>query len=168
MRKQKILIVSLIFIILSLFIAYYIFFMNKDTDLKVASTKDLDVIFYKVGKIEEVYSTDAHATIDDSKKYIYIDVPNLCTKGAYAKIPITIKNIGTKVAALDSITEYGFDKKGPINITYEGIGVTDKPLSPNEETSFFVVIRQEESVQEQVSVRIQIMFNYVQVKEVIL
>ncbi len=163
MRKQKLLILSLTFTVIILFIAYYVFFMNNEVEEKNAKVKDLDVIFYKIDKIEELYSTGASAKIDKGKKRIFINAPNLMSKGAYVKIPITIKNVGKATAKLESIMEYGFNENGPISIIYEGIGVTDKALLPNEETEFYVIISwDKDMIETSASTNIEIRFNYIQ------
>lgn len=163
MRRQRLFILSLIFIVILLFIGYYIFYINSDALLVKAKVKDIDVIFYKIDKIEEMGSTDASAVIDNSKKRIYIDVPNLMGKGSYAKIPITIKNIGIKPAKLESIYEYGLDDSKPISVKYRGIGVTDKVLMPNEEAKFYVIVSLNDDITFQsISTNIEIRFNYIQ------
>lgn len=162
MKRRKIILVILIFITLSLFIAYYIFKIDTNYE-KVAGDKSFNVIFKKIGKIKEVNSKETKAIISSNRKYIYIDVPNLLVQGAYAEIPIVVKNVGNLPAKLVSITEYGLDTDGPIGVYYEGIGVTDTPILPGKEKSFVVRIGwYRQLVGTSASTRIQINLNYIQ------
>lgn len=164
MKKQKLLVVLLAFIVISLFFAYYLFFVSNDAILNSAKVRDLDVIFYKVGKIEQNNSFNASATINEGNKKIFINVDKLIGKGAYVKIPVTIKNVGKATARLDSIYEYNFNKNEAISITYEGIGVTNKPLLPNEQLDFYIIISLVEDINKiDVTTNFEIRFNYIQV-----
>lgn len=163
MKKQKLLLVILIFIISALFISYYIFKMDSNNEGNTADVGNFNVIFKKIGTIEEVNSEGAKAVISEDKKYIYINVPRLLVKGAYAEFPIVIKNTGDLSAKLVSITEYGLDESGPIDVNYKGIGVTDEPLSPGEEKSFTVRVEwSRDMIESSASTNISIKFNYVQ------
>lgn len=144
-------------------IAYYIFFLSNSPTNGVATTKDVEVQFYKIGVIKEYNSNNASASISDDKTIVYIDVPGLMGKGAYAKIPVTIKNVGTRTARLASIAEYGLGSNGTIDIKYEGLSVAGRPLKPGDETTFYVLIVQNENILvENETINIRIELNYVQ------
>lgn len=140
MKKQNIFIVLLVLCLLTLTIGYSLFRTNVEVRGKTAALESLNVVFTRIGKIEEVGSQEASATISDDKKNVTINVPKLMYKGAYAEIPITIKNVGTLPARLESIVQYGIGNNSSILVTYDGIGVTDAVLNPCEERNFKVKV----------------------------
>ena len=162
MNRKKIIII-LLFIIISICMAYYIFFLSAKSPKHLIATKDIEIQFHKIGAIKEYNSNYASASISYDKKTVYINVPELMGPGAYAEIPITIKNVGIRTTRLESITEYGFDNKGSIDIKYEGLSVANRPLNPGEETTFYVLIKQNEKIllgSEIINIKIEL--NYVQ------
>ena len=85
-------------------------------------------------------------------------------KGAYALIPITIKNDGNIPARLESIYEYGASNQDVINVSYDGIGVTDSVLNPNDTITFNVRVSWEnDTTNDFEKIEFIIRFNYVQV-----
>ena len=163
MRKQNIFIVLMVLTILVLSIGYSIFRTNVIVKGKSAVVKDFDVVFEKVGKITEDGSMDATAKIDETKKIVTISVPKLMHRGAYAIIPITIKNTGNVPAKLESIAETGVKEGGAIDVTYSGIGITDAVLNPGDEANFEVKVAWENDLKEDYEeVEFSIKFNYVQ------
>lgn len=163
MRKQNIFIVLTVLTILVLSIGYSIFRTNVTVKGKSATVKDFDVIFEKVGKITEDGSTDASAVIDETKKIVTISVPKLMRKGAYAIIPITIKNTGSVPAKLESIVETGLNEGGAITVSYSGIGITDAVLNPGDESNFEVKVKWENDLKDDYEeIEFFIKFNYVQ------
>lgn len=163
MRKQNIFIVLTVLTILVLSIGYSIFRTNVTVKGKSATVKDFDVIFEKVGKITEDGSTDASAVIDETKKIVTISVPKLMRKGAYAIIPITIKNTGSVPAKLESIVETGLNEGGAITVSYSGIGITDAVLTPGDESNFEVKVKWENDLKDDYEeIEFFIKFNYVQ------
>ena len=130
---------------------------------KTSIVKDLDVEFESIGKLEEYGSYDATAEISDDKKTVLINVPKLSYMGAYAVVPITVKNVGQLPAKLESIYEYGTNDNEAIKITYDGIAVTDKALNPLEEEKFFIKVSWENELKQDSSeIEFYIRFNYVQ------
>lgn len=163
MRKQNIFIVLTVLTILVLSIGYSIFRTNVTVKGKSATVKDFDVIFEKIGKITEDGSTDASAIIDETKKIVTISVPKLMRKGAYAIIPITIKNTGSVPAKLESIVETGLNDGGAITVSYSGIGITDAVLTPGDESNFEVKVKWENDLKDDYEeIEFFIKFNYVQ------
>lgn len=162
MNKNKILIILLFIVVLAL-ITYYIFFVSNDSLNGIVDTKDFEIQFYKIGVIEEYNSNNANASISYDNKYVYINVPNLMSPGAYAKFPITIKNVGMYTSRLESITEYGFDDNSLISIEYEGLNVANEPLEPNDEITFYVIVKWDKNaLNKKDSVNIKIKLNYIQ------
>ena len=126
MKKQSLLIVIVILILLGVSVGYSVVRISTNVMGKTSIVKDLDVEFESIGKLEEYGSYGATAEISDDKKTVLINVPKLSYMGAYAVVPITVKNVGQMPAKLESIYEYGTNDNEAIKITYDGIAVTDK------------------------------------------
>lgn len=163
MKKQSLLIVIVILILLGVSIGYSVVRISTNVKGKASIVKDLDVEFESIGKLEEYGSYGATAEISDDKKTVLINVPKLSYMGAYAVVPITVKNVGQIPAKLESIYEYGTNDNEAIKITYDGIAVTDKALNPLEEEKFFIKVSWENELKQDSSeIEFYIRFNYVQ------
>lgn len=163
MKKQSLLIVIVILILLGVSVGYSVVRISTNVKGKTSIVKDLDVEFESIGKIEEYGSYGATAEISDDKKTVLINVPKLSYMGAYAIVPITVKNVGQLPAKLESIYEYGTTDNEAIKITYDGIAVTDKALNPMEEEKFFIKVSWENELKQDSSeIEFYIRFNYVQ------
>ena len=163
MKKQSLLIVIVILILLGVSVGYSVVRISTNVKGKTSIVKNLDVEFESIGKIEEYGSYGATAEISDDKKTVLINVPKLSYMGAYAVVPITVKNVGQMPAKLESIYEYGTNDNEAIKITYDGIAVTDKALNPLEEEKFFIKVSWENELKKDSSeIEFYIRFNYVQ------
>lgn len=163
MKKQSLLIVIVILILLGVSVGYSVVRVSTNVKGKTSIVKDLNVEFKSIGKIEEYGSYGATAEISDDKKTVLINVPKLSYMGAYAVVPITVKNVGQLPAKLESIYEYGTNDNEAIKITYDGIAVTDKALNPLEEEKFFIKVSWENELKQDFSeIEFYIRFNYVQ------
>lgn len=163
MKKQNLLIVIVILILLGVSVGYSVVRISTNVKGKTSIVKNLDVEFESIGKIEEYGSYGATAEISDDKKTVLINVPKLSYMGAYAVVPITVKNVGQMPAKLESIYEYGTNDNEAIKITYDGIAVTDKALNPLEEEKFFIKVSWENELKQDSSeIEFYIRFNYVQ------
>lgn len=163
MKKQSLLIVIVILILLGVSVGYSVVRISTNVKGKASIVKDLDVEFESIGKLEEYGSYGATAEISDDKKTVLINVPKLSYMGAYAVVPITVKNVGQIPAKLESIYEYGTNDNKAIKITYDGIAVTDKALNPLEEEKFFIKVSWENELKQDSSeIEFYIRFNYVQ------
>lgn len=163
MKKQSLLIVIVILILLGVSVGYSVVRISTNVKGKASIVKDLDVEFESIGKLEEYGSYGATAEISDDKKMVLINVPKLSYMGAYAVVPITVKNVGQIPAKLESIYEYGTNDNEAIKITYDGIAVTDKALNPLEEEKFFIKVSWENELKQDSSeIEFYIRFNYVQ------
>lgn len=163
MKKQSLLIVIVILILLGVSVGYSVVRISTNIKGKTSIVKDLDVEFESIGKLEEYGSYGATAEISDDKKMVLINVPKLSYMGAYAVVPITVKNVGQMPAKLESIYEYGTNDNEAIKITYDGIAVTDKALNPLEEEKFFIKVSWENELKQDSSeIEFYIRFNYVQ------
>ena len=163
MKKQSLLIVIVILILLGVSVGYSVVRISTNVKGKTSIVKDLDVEFESIGKLEEYGSYGATAEISDDKKTVLINVRKLSYMGAYAVVPITVKNVGQIPAKLESIYEYGTNDNEAIKITYDGIAVTDKALNPLEEEKFFIKVSWENELKQDSSeIEFYIRFNYVQ------
>ena len=163
MKKQSLLIVIVILILVGVSVGYSVVRISTNVKGKTSIVKNLDVEFESIGKIEEYGSYGATAEISDDKKTVLINVPKLSYMGAYAVVPITVKNVGQIPAKLESIYEYGTNDNEAIKITYDGIAVTDKALNPLEEEKFFIKVSWENELKQDSSeIEFYIRFNYVQ------
>lgn len=163
MNKTRIIFVVLVVIFISVCFGYKVIKTDSEVNNKFASIKDLDVIVYKIGNIEEYESTDATATILQDKKSVIIDVPNLLSKGAYVKIPITIKNVGELPAKLSSIYQNGLSKNSAIKVSYNGIGLMDIVLNPEDERDIEIIIYWDKKDWYEIAdIQFLIKFNYIQ------
>ncbi|HIU39812.1 MAG TPA: hypothetical protein IAB68_00730 [Candidatus Aphodocola excrementigallinarum] len=163
MKKQSIILICVILLILTLSIGYAIFRTSTTIVGKSAIVKDLNVIFYEIGDITQQGSKNANAVIMNDKKRIIISVPELSYKGAYAIIPITIKNNGNIPARLESIYEYGTSNQNEIVVSYDGIGVTNEVLNPNDSVTFNVKVAWEnDATTDFKNIEFIIKFNFVQ------
>lgn len=163
MKKQNLFVVLLVLCIITMAVGYSIFRINVEIDGNTAIFKDLQVNFVKIGEIEEVNSIDATAVISSDKKRVTISVPKLMTKGAYANIPITIKNVGSISAKLQSINQFGLGNNTAISVTYKGISVSDEILKPGEERTFYVkVLWARDTFNDVSNYDFVIRFNYIQ------
>lgn len=163
MKKQSLLIVIVILILLGVSVGYSVVRISTNVKGKASIVKNLDVEFESIGKLEEYGSYGATAEISDDKKTALINVPKLSYMGAYAVVPITVKNVGQLPAKLESIYEYGTNDNEAIKITYDGIAVTDKALNPLEEEKFFIKVSWENELKQDSSeIEFYIRFNYVQ------
>lgn len=163
MKKQSLLIVIVILILLGVSVGYSVVRVSTNVKGKTSIVKDLNVEFKSIGKIEEYGSYGATAEISNDKKTVLINVPKLSYMGAYAVVPITVKNVGQLPARLESIYEYGTNDNEAIKITYDGIAVTDKALNPMEEEKFFIKVSWENELKNDSNeIEFYIRFNYVQ------
>ena len=163
MKKQSLLIVIVILILLGVSVGYSVVRISTNVKGKTSIVKDLDVEFESIGNLEEYGSYGATAEISDDKKTVLINVPKLSYMGAYVVVPITVKNVGQMPAKLESIYEYGTNDNEAIKITYDGIAVTDKALNPLEEEKFFIKVSWENELKQDSSeIEFYIRFNYVQ------
>ena len=163
MKKQSLLIVIVILILLGVSVGYSVVRISTNVKGKTSIVKDLDVEFESIANLEEYGSYGATAEISDDKKTVLINVPKLSYMGAYVVVPITVKNVGQIPAKLESIYEYGTNDNEAIKITYDGIAVTDKALNPLEEEKFFIKVSWENELKQDSSeIEFYIRFNYVQ------
>ncbi len=162
MKKQNIIIVIIVLLFLTMSVGYSVFRISTTVQGKVATAKNLNVEFKNIGKIEEIGSSNAFAKIAEDNKTVIINVPNLMYKGAYAVIPITVKNVGQLPAKLESINEYGTNTNF-LEVDYYGIAITDKILQPGEEEIFTVKVLWKNELESNLeSEQFYIKFNYIQ------
>lgn len=163
MKKQNIIIITIILVVLTLSIGYSIFRTSTTVIGRTSAVKNLDVNFIKIGKINYEGCDNIKASILSDNKSIVINIPKLEYKGAYAIIPITLKNTGNIPARLYSIYEYGLDDSSAIKVTYEGIGATNVTLKPGDTINFNLKVAWENDLDKNFEfLEFIIKFNYVQ------
>lgn len=163
MKKQNIIIVLIFLCALTLAVGYVVFRTSVEVSGKTATAQNLEVIFQSVGEIKQVDCVDSTAIISEDRKNVTISVPNLMKKGAYAEVPITIKNIGNLPAKLQTISQYGIGNDASISVSYDGIGVTDAVLNPGDERTFIVKVMWKRDLwADENNYKFMIRFNYVQ------
>jgi len=165
MKKQYMVIIAVVLCMIVLATGYNIFRTNVDVKKNTAPAKYMEVIFSKTGVIEEFNSTGASAVISRDRKNVTISAPNLMVKGAYAKFPITVKNIGTVPVRLRHINQVSYSNFNAISVKYEGIAVTDQVFYPGDEKDFTVLVKWTGELYNQTdNLSFIISFNYIQVK----
>lgn len=163
MKKQSLFIVLVVLCMITMAVGYSIFRTNVEVAGKTAMAQDIEVIFTKIGEIKQEGCENATAVISENKKKVTINIDYLKYKGAYADFPITIKNVGTIPARLESIRQFGIGNDSSINISYTGIGVTDSVLNPGDEQNFNVRVSWlRELLNNENKYNFSISFNYVQ------
>lgn len=163
MNKQKIWIIVSVLALLLILLGYAIY--NKSVDVKtyLPSSNKISVEFYKIGNIKQHLCDGTSAAISKKRDFLEINVPNLKEKGSYAKIPVTVKNVGETPVKLLNLTEYSYSDNDAIKVTYSGIGITDIVLMPGETTSFDVTVIWENDFDAEVNVAsFGVTLNYVQ------
>lgn len=140
MRKQSRIIVLLVSAIICLTVGYSIYSQSIDTIGTATLNGKFDVSYYSIGEITESDCSDTTAVISNDKKLVVIDVPKMEKVGAYAIVPITVKNNSSVSVKLLSIEEKGININSLVRVTYTGIGISDAPLRPGKTTTFYVKV----------------------------
>ncbi len=125
--------------ILTLTIGYAIFSESIDI-LGLASTgsSNFNIVFDRVGQIEEHEATGTSANIVDAGKKLEIRVEHLKMPSSYVEIPVVVKNKGDITAKVKEIKTSGLDTTD-IKVTYEGLLLEDV-LNPNDERSLKITV----------------------------
>lgn len=168
MRKQSVLLVAIVFFILLLSVGYCVFVVDVNASKKAEQlvqysqtikTGDIDVIFYKIGEIEEFNSLNASAFISEGGKVLNLNIPVLEQVGAYAKFPITVKNVGSLPARLSYISQV--NDTASIDIDYIGEIVLGSVIEPGEEKKVDIKVTYDND-KNRLESNFKIKLNYVQ------
>lgn len=121
MKKRRMLLFVLLFLLGISVIGYAVLSETINISGTASASGDFDVEFYQVGEIVESGSQNAEATISSDKNTLTIKVPMLEYPGAYAEIPVTVRNNGTISAKLESVEADGLEEASrAVKITYSG------------------------------------------------
>ena len=126
MKKQNIVIVAAIALVLVLAVGYALFSETLTINGTATAQANFDVEFTSIGTVTSagythVVTDPTHelATISADKNAVVVRVNKLDYPGAYVEIPITITNVGTLNATLKAINVTGWDATStPIKVSY--------------------------------------------------
>lgn len=171
MKKQNILIIGAIAIVLALAVGYALFSDTLTIGGTAKASGDFDVEFTTLGTPTCVgYSKECTAanlaTISNDKNTLTITVNKLSFPGAYVEIPVTITNVGSIPAVLKSIDETGLATDANVTVTYTGVAASATPIAQNATQSMTIKVQwntNSEASSENVS--FQIKLNYEQVTQ---
>lgn len=121
MKKQSLLIVSIVAFLLTLTIGYAVFSDTITINGTANAKGNFDVEFTTASIISEVGSTNTLAEISEDKNTLTITVPKLEYPGAYSEITVTITNKGSIPAKLTSIEETGLETDPNVVVSYTGL-----------------------------------------------
>ena len=145
MKKQPIILVIFLAVVLILSIGYAVFAQTLTIDATATASGTMDVEFTNASVSSEVGSINASATISNDKNTLSINVPRLEYPGAYAVISGTITNVGTIPVELISINETNLTTDDNIKISYTNLGgYQNVTLNPNGTQTFTVKVEWDE------------------------
>ncbi len=141
MKKQNVVIIAVVAVILAVAVGYAIFQETLTVSGSATAAGDFNIDFTKVGTITKVGYTDVDsvgdagiAKIEDGGNKLTVKVNKLDYPSAYVEIPVTITNNGSITAKLKNIVESGIEEpeSSTINVTYSGVATTDDPIAQGE------------------------------------
>ncbi|MCI5732968.1 MAG: hypothetical protein MR296_02905 [Tenericutes bacterium] len=169
MKKQNIIIIGLIAVILTMAVGYALFSETININGTATAEGTFDVEFTSVGTPTCVGFTgtcDAATltSISTDKNTLNITVNKLEFPGAYVEIPVTVTSKGTIPASLKSITETGLITDETVKVSYTGLAeLKNKKLEQNGTQSFNIkVMWDENSNKSSENVSFSIKLNYEQ------
>ena len=141
MRKQSVVTIFVLVIILIFSVGYALFSNTVEITGTATATASLDVEFTSASVTTEVGSIDASASISNDHNTLSINVPKLEYPGAYVIISGTITNSGTLPVKLTSIDESNSIADGDIKVSYTNLGSYENVvLNPNGTQTFTVKV----------------------------
>ena len=141
MKKQNIVIIGVVALILAVAVGYALFSETITINGTATAKGDFDVEFTSVGTITKSGYTEVNdangngtesniAVISPDKNTLTVTVNKLAYPGAYVTIPVTITNKGSIPAVLENIVQTGLDSEaGPIKVSYTGIAASETPIA---------------------------------------
>lgn len=164
MKKQNMVIVGVIALVLALAVGYALFSETLTINGTAKASAEFDVEFNTVQTITKVGYTDMDATdadgateaektqatdkriavISDDKNTLTITVNKLDYPGAYVEIPVIIKNNSSVPVRLKNIKEENMTSdNGALKVSYSGVATTDAPIPAKTALTAPMVIRVE-------------------------
>lgn len=169
MKKQSIAIIGVIAFVLAVAVGYALFSETITINGTATAKGNFDVEFTSIGTptcsgFSGTCDAATLANIAADKNSINITVDKLQYPGAYVEIPVTVTNVGSIPAILESITETGLETDASVKVSYDGIAVSDAQLAQNGTASFTVkVLWDANSNESSENVSFSIALNYKQV-----
>ncbi len=151
MKKQNIIIIGLIAVILTMAVGYALFSETININGTATAEGTFDVEFTSVGTptcIGFTGTCDAATltSISTDKNTLNITVNKLEFPGAYVEIPVTVTSKGTIPARLKSITETGLITDETVKVSYTGLDeLKNKKLEQNGTQSFNIKVMWDEN-----------------------
>lgn len=154
MKKQNIVIIGVIALVLAVAIGYALFSETLTINGTATAQGDFNVEFTSVGEITKVGYTDQTAqnganiaVIEDNNNKLKITVNKLDYPGAYVEIPVTITNKGSVPAKLKNIRETGLTEKSrSVKVTYSGIAASETVINQNDTQSMKIKVEWDKDV----------------------
>jgi hypothetical protein len=164
MKKQPIIFVIFLAVVLILSIGYATFSESITVSGTATASATMDVEFTTASVTSEVGSINASATISNDKNTLSINVPRLEYPGAYAVISGTITNVGTIPVELTNISETNLITDDNIKISYTNLGGYEYvTMNPNGTRNFTVKVEWDEDSEASTNnLNFSIVLNYVQ------
>ncbi len=126
MKKQNLFVLCIVVFFLVLSVGYSIFSETVTINGTATAKGNFDVEFTSIGEIESVGYTKKGlesqklAQISDDKNTLRIIVNSLDFPGAYVIVPVTVTNVGSIPAVLESVEENNLNVVGrAIKVSYE-------------------------------------------------
>lgn len=165
MKKQSLLIVSVVAFLLTLTIGYAVFSDTITINGTANAKGNFDVEFTTASISAEVGSTNTLAEISEDKNTLTITVPKLEYPGAYSEITVTITNKGSIPAKLTTIEETGLEADPNVVVSYTGLQeLKDVAINQNQTQTFNIkVMWDPNSTQSSENVEFAIKLKYEQI-----
>ena len=150
MKKQSVAIIAVVALVLAVAVGYALFSETITINGSATAKGSLDIQFTDVaasadeGLVAEGYTATgegAIAEISADGKTLTINVNKLDYPGSYVEIPVTVTNMGSIPAVLESLTETGLPAATPLIVTYEELEALEgSQIDPNGTQSFKVKV----------------------------
>ncbi len=175
MKKQNIIIVSIIALILVVAIGYALFAEALNIKGTATAQGNLEVKFTEIGEITKVGYTDVNGIGDegiaeiktiDGINTVEIKVNKLDYPGAYVVIPVTITNVGSVNAIVREIIPEGLTEKDrAVKVSYSGDVIVDKVMKVGESANMTIKVEWDSQVNDSASnINFKVKLNFVQSK----
>lgn len=141
MKKQSILVLCLILLLLIMTVGYAIFEETLVISGTASGVGNFDVEFSEATVTKEIGSIGANTNISIDKNSLDINVPMLQYPGAYVEVTVGVKNNGGISAVLEGIDTEGLTSDPTVKISYEGLEeLKSINMNQNDTQTFKIII----------------------------
>lgn len=141
MKKQSILVLCLILLLLIMTVGYAIFEETLVISGTASGVGNFDVEFSEATVTKEIGSIGANTNISIDKNSLDINVPMLQYPGAYVEVTVGVKNNGGISAVLEGIDAEGLTSDPTVKISYEGLEeLKSINMNQNDTQTFKIII----------------------------